>query len=57
MTEDMVLNPFSRYPANELCMCGSGHKWRRCHAKKIAKTITKSEAEKVEKFLKVKFGV
>lgn len=38
---DFVLNPFTKWPVNLSCFCGSGFKFKKCCQFKIPKAIKK----------------
>lgn len=37
-----VWNPLLKYPRNELCPCGSGKKFKKCHLDQLPQAIPKS---------------
>ena len=46
-----VWNPFSKYPNNLPCYCGSGKKFKKCHQATIPLTIQQSQEKEVKDYL------
>lgn len=44
-----VVNPFSRWPRNLSCFCGSGVKFKKCHQGKIAAGVKQDQAKGLER--------
>lgn len=44
-------NPFKKYPHNLACYCGSGKKFKKCHANNIPETIPKVQEKEVKAYL------
>lgn len=47
-----VWNPLRQYPRNLTCFCGSGAKFKRCHAGKIPSAVPLSQGVRLYKLLK-----
>jgi hypothetical protein len=50
-TEGNTWNRLRDFPRNESCFCGSGLKFKRCHATRLLPCVTNEAAKKIQRFL------
>lgn len=43
-------NQLRDYPRNEACFCGSGKKFKKCHASRLFPCVTEEAAKKIKRF-------
>lgn len=44
-------NRLRDFPRNEACFCGSGLKFKKCHATRLTACVTEAAAVKIQRFL------
>jgi hypothetical protein len=49
-TKGNTWNRLRDFPRNEACFCGSGQKFKRCHAKRLLPCVTLEAAKKIQRF-------
>jgi hypothetical protein len=50
-TKGNTWNRLRDFPRNEACFCGSGQKFKRCHAQRLLPCVTTEAAKKIQRFL------
>jgi hypothetical protein len=50
-TEGNTWNKLRDFPRNETCFCGSGRKFKHCHAHNLMPCVTVEAAKKIQRFL------